>query len=319
RVEVADAGADATIDLRLRLPPQVDPGSGARIEPLLPATCAIARAPATDPALRRWAARCEGGLPSGARLELAGLGRDLEVVVELRRAGAPPQAAVLGVDAPAVALDGRSEGAPPPVAGYLRLGIDHILGGADHLLFVVGLVLLVLGAARSGAGRGASGLGRGVALRLVATLTAFTAAHSLTLAAATLGWIHLRQAPVEACIALSIVLLARAIVRPPPASIGRTPWGFAFACGLLHGLGFAGALAEVGLPEDAVVGALLLFNAGVELGQLAAAAVVVLLLEAARRLGQGRAAQGEPLRRLLVTALGAVAAAWTFARVAALF
>jgi hypothetical protein len=315
RVEIAESGADATIDLRLRLPPQVAPVVAQRIVPQLPATCAIAPAVAVDPALRRWQGACAGGVPRGGHLEIRGLGRDLEVVVDLRRAGSPPQAAVLRADAPAVALDPASEGATPAVAGYLRLGVDHILGGVDHLLFVAGLVLLVLAAGRAGAGR------RRVGLRLVATLTAFTVAHSLTLAAAALGWVRVPQAPVEACIALSIVLLARAIVRPRP-SVRSTPWGFAFACGLLHGLGFAGALAQIGLPEGSVVGALLLFNLGVELGQLAAAAGLVAAVVLVRRLAsasRGGPAQADPLRRLLGTALGSVAAAWTFARVAAIF
>src|SRR4030095_15187730 len=125
------------------------------------------------------------------------------------------------------------------VAGtYLRLGIEHILLGTDHLLFVLALLIVVKGWRR-----------------LVGTITAFTVAHSLTLAAATLGWVHVPGPPVEACIALSIVFVAAEILRCRQGQQGLTglqPWLVAFTFGLLHGLGFAGALSEVGLPEQAI-------------------------------------------------------------------
>ena len=141
------------------------------------------------------------------------------------------------------------------------LGIEHILLGIDHLLFVLALLLLV------------NGVGR-----LVATVTAFTVAHSITLGAATLGFVHVPSAPVEAIIALSILFLASELARRRAAAGGvrdeaanltaRFPWIVAFSFGLLHGFGFAGALSEVGVPEQAVPLALLFFNVGVELGQL---------------------------------------------------
>lgn len=137
---------------------------------------------------------------------------------------------------------------------YLGLGIEHILFGFDHLLFVLALVILVRDWRR-------------VAL----TVTAFTVAHSITLAAATLGFINVPGPPVEAVIALSIVLVAVEIVnarRGKPSLTLRWPWLIAFCFGLLHGLGFAGALAEVGLPTHAIPVALLFFNLGVEIGQL---------------------------------------------------
>ena len=158
------------------------------------------------------------------------------------------------------------------VAGiYLTLGVDHILGGVDHLLFVLALLLLV----------------RGSTL-LFKTITAFTVAHSLTLALAALGVLNVPGAPVEAVIALSILFLACEIVRTRGGEIGLTaryPWVVAFTFGLLHGLGFAGALAEVGLPETAIPLALLFFNVGVEVGQLlfvVAALVVVGLIRRSR-------------------------------------
>jgi hydrogenase/urease accessory protein HupE len=146
---------------------------------------------------------------------------------------------------------------------YLRLGIEHILGGIDHLLFVLALVILVRDWRR-------------VAL----TVTAFTVAHSITLAAATLGFVNVPSRPVEATIALSIVLVAVEIMnarRGRPSLTARWPWLVAFCFGLLHGFGFAGALAEVGLPQHAIPLALLFFNLGVEVGQLAFVALVMVL------------------------------------------
>ena len=148
-------------------------------------------------------------------------------------------------------------------ATYMRLGIEHILLGYDHLLFVLALVILVR-------------TWRRVAL----TVTAFTVAHSITLAAATLGFVNVPGPPVEAAIALSIVLVAVEIVnarRGKPSLTARWPWLVAFCFGLLHGFGFAGALAEVGLPHHAIPVALLFFNLGVEVGQLSFVAVVLTL------------------------------------------
>jgi hydrogenase/urease accessory protein HupE len=136
-------------------------------------------------------------------------------------------------------------------ATYFRLGVEHILTGLDHLLFVLALLILVKGVKR-----------------LIATVTAFTLAHSLTLAGATLGLVHVPQPPVEACIALSIVFVAAEILRRREGVTARLPWVIAFIFGLLHGFGFAGALSEVGLPQNAIPIALLFFNLGVEAGQL---------------------------------------------------
>ena len=137
---------------------------------------------------------------------------------------------------------------------YTHLGIEHILFGIDHLLFVFGLLLIV----RTG-------------WKLVKTITAFTLAHSITLALATLGLVHFPSQAVEATIALSIVFLGVEILHARQGRVGltmRSPWIVAFGFGLLHGFGFAGALAELGLPEGEIPVALLFFNVGVELGQL---------------------------------------------------
>jgi hypothetical protein len=154
---------------------------------------------------------------------------------------------------------------------YFALGVHHILAGFDHLLFVLALLLVV----------------RGVP-RVIVTITAFTLAHSITLAAATLGWVHVPSAPVEATIALSIVFVAAEIVhglQGRPGITARWPWLVAFTFGLLHGLGFAGALSEVGLPQHAIPLALLFFNLGVEAGQLIFVSFVALALWAQRRVG----------------------------------
>ena len=145
---------------------------------------------------------------------------------------------------------------------YLVLGMEHILGGFDHLLFVLGLLLIV----------------RGFGL-LLKTITAFTVAHSITLAMATLGFVNVPQAPVEAVIALSILFLATELAKQQKGNSGMTeryPWVVALSFGLLHGFGFAGALSEVGLPQTDIPLALLFFNVGVEVGQLMFVAAVLL-------------------------------------------
>jgi hydrogenase/urease accessory protein HupE len=146
-------------------------------------------------------------------------------------------------------------------ATYLRLGVEHILFGFDHLLFVLALVILVRDWRR-----------------VAVTVTAFTIAHSITLAAATLGFVNVPGPPVEATIALSIMLVSVEILnarRGKPSLTARLPWLVAFSFGLLHGFGFAGALAEVGLPQHAIPVALLFFNLGVEIGQLAFVAAIL--------------------------------------------
>ena len=155
---------------------------------------------------------------------------------------------------------------------YTRLGIEHILTGVDHLLYVLAMLLLVTGWKR-----------------IVATMTAFTATHSLTLAAATLGWVQVPQAPVEACIALSILFVAREIVcsrKGQPGLTEQWPWVVSFMFGLLHGFGFAGALSEVGLPQMAIPVALLFFNVGVEIGQLLFVAAAVAFIACGREIGE---------------------------------
>ena len=336
-VAPTDDSGDVLVELHLRLPPQVSSAFAAKIQPRLPPTCTLG-APEVTAQRRSWRGRCEGGAPLGA-LTLEGLGRGLEVVVDLRRtggrSGVPATTAVLHGSAASLSLGtGRDAGAGPrsgaaTASGYLGLGVEHIFAGLDHLFFVVGLVLL---GTRSPAGEAGSvqiagswgGLPSQAQLRLrlrlrlllrvLGLLTAFTVAHSLTLAAAALGWLRLPPAPVEACIALSIVLLAREVVRSEPQM--SSPWGFAFACGLLHGLGFAGALAQIGLPSESIVSGLLLFNLGVELGQVAVALATLVGLLGLLGLGAPRlgASADRAVRIVLGTALGSLAVAWTLDR-----
>ena len=180
-------------------------------------------------------------------------------------------------------------------------GIEHILFGFDHLLFVLGLVLIVASPRA-----------------LFLTITAFTVAHSITLALATLGVVHVPGPPVEAAIALSILLLATEIVHRERGEIGLTarwPWVVAFAFGLLHGFGFASALADIGLPQGDIPLALFAFNVGVECGQLVFVGTVFGVLWVTRRLLLGPRVERRALR-VAPYAIGGLAAFWLFERLA---
>jgi hydrogenase/urease accessory protein HupE len=185
------------------------------------------------------------------------------------------------------------------VAGdYWRMGTIHILEGVDHLLFVLALLLIVTGFKQ-----------------LLTAVTAFTVAHSITLALATLGVVHVPAAPTEAIIALSILFLATEIIHKHNGQFSLTeryPWVIAFVFGLFHGLGFAGALSEIGVPQNEVPLALLMFNVGVETGQLLFIAVVLSLIALLKRL-PFTAPQGA--WRVAPYAIGSVAAFWTIDRV----
>jgi hydrogenase/urease accessory protein HupE len=182
---------------------------------------------------------------------------------------------------------------------YTVLGVDHILSGFDHLTFVLALLLIVSGARR-----------------LLITVTSFTLAHSITLAAATLGVMWVPGPPVEATIALSILFFASELVKVNRGESGLTaryPWIVAFVFGLLHGVGFAGALNDVGLPQNEVPLALLMFNAGVELGQLLFIAVTLVLLLALRKV---RSEWPTWARQVPAYGIGGIAAFWFIERVA---
>ena len=214
-------------------------------------------------------------------------GHDLQQILR-------PQQAQLSLDA---------RGNNMPVLTYAMLGINHILTGYDHLMFILGLVLLV----------------RGIPT-LLKTVTAFTVAHSITLAATALGFMHVRPAQIEAMVALSIVFVA---VELGNLSLGRGsitqrwPWLIAFTFGLLHGSAFAGALAEIGLPKDNIPAALLLFNVGVEIGQLLFVGVVLAVIFVLRRI---KVTDIRALQPVPTYAIGICATFWFFERIhAAIF
>lgn len=202
-------------------------------------------------------------------------------------------------------------GAGEVAATYLQLGVEHILFGFDHLLFVLALVILVK-----------------TWSRVAITVTAFTIAHSITLAAATLGFVNVPGPPVEAAIALSIMLISVEILNArggKQSLTARLPWLVAFSFGLLHGFGFAGALAEVGLPQHAIPIALLFFNVGVEIGQLIFVAAVLSLTSLLRYVASQVLKPARIQRtfdRLDVTAaytIGTTAAYWLVERTTAFF
>ena len=185
------------------------------------------------------------------------------------------------------------------VAGdYTVLGVEHILSGFDHLTFVLALLLIVSGTKR-----------------LLITVTSFTLAHSITLAAATLGMMWLPGPPVEAVIALSILFLASELIKVNNGQASLTaqyPWIVAFAFGLLHGFGFAGALSDVGLPQNEVALALLMFNVGVELGQLIFIAVALVFILLLRKLGIQWAHWAQ---QLPAYGIGTIASFWFIERI----
>lgn len=197
----------------------------------------------------------------GKRIEIVGLEVTItDVLARVEFADGTSSTTLIKASQPWLMVEGPRSAWQ--VAGdYTVLGVEHILSGFDHLLFVLALLLLVKGTRR-----------------LLLTITAFTLAHSITLAAATLGYLWLPGAPVEATIALSILFLASELLkvnRGEPSLTATYPWVVAFTFGLLHGLGFAGALTEVGLPQHEIPLALLMFNVGVELGQILFVAVIL--------------------------------------------
>jgi len=209
----------------------------------------------TDTSLIKvWTVTSSGMALAGQTLWIRGLDRTItDTLVRIEYADGRILSRLLNATGPKMLIPAGTS-APPALPQYLQLGINHIWSGADHLLYILGLILLI-GSLRS----------------LITTITAFTLAHSITLACSALNLVQLQPAPVEAVIALSIIYVAVEVIRlrRGRASLaGRAPWLIALIFGLLHGFGFASALKQIGLPENSMLNALLLFNLGIEIGQL---------------------------------------------------
>ena len=297
----------STFDVQWKV--SISGGLAAVLEPRVPDGCSLTEGVRTsvidDVRLQHGALSCPEGL-GGKTFTVNGLEQtQTDVLLRIDYLDGTASNQRLTPEEPTVTIAERPS-AFEVVRTYLVLGVEHILLGVDHLLFVLALLLIV------------KGIGR-----LVATVTAFTVAHSITLGAATLGLVHVPSAPVEAVIALSILFLASELARRRAGSAEhdanltqRFPWVVAFTFGLLHGFGFAGALSEVGMPQQAVPLALLFFNVGVELGQLLFIAAVFGFAWLVR-LSAVRVPAIWP--RAVAYGVGSVAAFWVVERTVAVF
>ena len=273
-------------------------GRRLKLDPIFPEGCE--RTPVTlegaaGAVVSRWTLTC--ALDQG-EIRIAGLDRTLTDVffVRIHRLDGVQLSTVLKPAAASFQLDETSPSAP--LYAYLRIGVDHIIFGYDHLLFVLGLCLLVR------------------PRHLLLTVTAFTVAHSITLGLSTLAGVSLPGPPVEAVIALSLILLAREAItvqRGGESLTSQYPWLIAFGFGLIHGFGFAGALSDIGLPQQQEIWALLLFNLGVELGQ---ALFVLLLLAAAYLISRLYARALDAGKTLAAYMVGVAGTAWMIERIA---
>jgi hydrogenase/urease accessory protein HupE len=246
----------------------------------------------------RWTAFCDGGL-KGREINIDGLRTTMtDALAHISYRDGTTEIARLKPDAPSFAVAGAQTSFEVGRT-YFRLGVDHILSGIDHLVFVLALMLLIYN--------------RGT---LVKTITAFTLAHSITLAGAALGYVSLPQKPVEATIALSIAFVASELIKMKPGERRLSeayPWVVAFAFGLLHGFGFAGALKEIGLPQIDVLLALLTFNLGVEAGQLLFIAAVLVVFRCITAIVS---LPMIPARIACAYLIGTTAAVWLLTRLA---
>jgi hydrogenase/urease accessory protein HupE len=249
---------------------------------------------------RRWVDAGPNGL-AGEHIEFAGLQLTItDVLVRVQMRDGTVSTALVRPARPWIEV-AAAPGWLAVAGAYVLHGIEHILFGFDHLLFVLALILIVRD--------------RRV---LLWTITAFTVAHSITLSLATLGVVHVPGPPVEAMIALSIMLLACEIVRLRYGQISLTsrwPWIVAFSFGLLHGFGFASALTDIGLPQGDLPLALFSFNVGVEVGQLIFIGTVLGLLACAKRIDFPPVIERHALS-VATYAIGTMAAFWFIERLA---
>ena len=300
---------DGTYHLVSRVPPRLQ---GAIRTPELPARCAFEGNPrgARGGYDVRFVFSCESPLIAGDVINLPWQREGVMITVAWN--GEEPVTRLVSREGANISLDlehflAGSGGFWAGAKRYTVLGIEHILIGIDHLLFVLALMFVV----QSG-------------WKLVQTITAFTVAHSITLGLATLGYVNMPGAPVEAAIALSIVFLCAEIIhhrRGRPGITFSYPWIVAFAFGLLHGLGFAGALADIGLPPSEIPIALLFFNVGVEIGQLIFVFAVIGVL-ALLRYGAGVSRESTAYmhgERAVVYVVGVLASYWLIERSAGIF
>jgi hydrogenase/urease accessory protein HupE len=254
--------------------------------------------PSKDAMLQTWTVRLPGSV-AGRDVRVVGLDQTLsDALLRIEYLNGQSWTQRLTPASPEATAPAAATGASVSWT-YGALGVEHILTGVDHLLFVLGLILL------------------SHKLRtLFFAITAFTLAHSITLAGASLGLVHVPQRPVEAMIALSIVFVAAEILNARKGRVGlaaRAPWLVAFAFGLLHGFGFAGALSEIGMPQGFIPAALLFFNLGVEAGQVVFVAVVLAAAATLRRLWRPLPAWGALVPPYLI---GTLAMFWVIQRVA---
>lgn len=280
---------------------------GDEVRPLWPASCTTRGADDTqavvdaEALVQRWTLHCPGGLV-GRDLGVRGLERSgINVIVRIEPLHGEATQTLLDARRPQFTVP-PTAAAAPVFLRYLGLGVEHLLLGPDHLLFVLGLLLLVRGLRR-----------------LALTVTAFTVGHSLTLALATLGVVRVNPALTELAIAASLLALAVAAARPvqaPGSLFARHPWAVASGFGLVHGLGFAGALAQIGLPQRELPQALLAFNLGIELGQLLAIGAVLAVVHLRPWRGSDTRM---PVVRLASYLIGVPAAAWCLERATVLF
>jgi hydrogenase/urease accessory protein HupE len=254
-----------------------------------------------DSVTATWTMTCSPAGLVGQRVGASGLAdARIDALVRITLADGRVIRSIVRAGAPVVTVPAR-ERRSEIIAAYVRIGIEHILGGIDHLLFVAGLLMLV----------------RGRRL-LLETITAFTVGHSVTLSLAVLDVVHVPSAPIELAISLSVFALAVELARDPeapPSLLRRRPWAMALAFGLLHGLGFASALREVGLPAGDVPLALFAFNLGIEIGQLA---FVATLLVGAALLRRVDVVWPRWMMRVPLYTMGSLSAFWCFERAAAL-
>ena len=248
--------------------------------------------------LDSWKIKCDKGLESNTLFVKGLKATDTELLLHLYFHSGVSHSTLLSPTSPSFNIP-KANSSWQIVQTYAWLGVTHILLGFDHLLFVFALLLIVKNMRP-----------------LLCTISAFTLAHSLTMAVATLGIVHIPQAPVEAVIALSILFLAMEIIHEKQGKIGLTsqyPWLIAFIFGLLHGFGFAGALSEIGLPQHAITLALIFFNIGVEVGQLMFIVSIVLIVMVLQRLSYPTLLN--KLQTVVVYIIGGISSFWLIERI----